>query len=157
MRMRARPTVAERFWARVSICAPNECWKWNGYFKITGYGVAYDGKRLMGAHRLAYILRNGAVAKGVECRHTCDNRACVNPAHIVLGTHSENMEDMVTRARSCRGENKPDAKLTEDAVKAIRARFGAGGITKAALAREYGVCADTIRDVVTRHRWAHVA
>jgi hypothetical protein len=155
---RRRP-FADTFWALVERGETESCWRWRGFVGDKGYGAMWhrEDKRLTRAHRIAYELTHGRFDPSADVRHKCDNPICVNPSHLELGSHADNMGDMVKRGRSCRGEQKPDAKLTEADVRAIRERFAAGGITKQALAEQYGVCADTVRDVITRTKWRHVA
>src|SRR3546814_9693388 len=93
-------------------------------------------------------------------RHSCDNPCCCNPAHLLVGTQSENLRDMVDRGRVPRGYKKPtqtgrlnhQAKLTERDVRAIRA----SGQSDRALAKRYGVSRNCIRCVLDRATWAHV-
>lgn len=91
--------VARYFWPRVDQSAgPDGCWPWAGA-KTRGYGTAaYQGKHI-GAHRLSLILVGRSVPFGHEVRHICDNPPCVNPAHLMTGTVSDNHRDMVERNR----------------------------------------------------------
>jgi len=88
-------------------------------------------------------------------RHKCDVRHCVNPDHLEIGTRADNQNDMKVRNRSCYGEVHPNAKLTEESVRQIRADF-ASGVRKASLAREYGVSFMTITRAVRGECWARV-
>lgn len=90
------------------------------------------------AHRLAYELKNGAIPDGLWVLHRCDNPACCNADHLFLGTHSDNMQDMVSKGRSLKGNDSPHAKLSEANVGDIRRRIAAGE-TQAAIARSFGV------------------
>lgn len=99
MRTFSQQTI-ERFWARVDRRGgPGACWPWTGYLTWNGYGrVRADGGRY-GSHRLAYLLSSGTVPDGMSVCHRCDNPSCCNPAHMWLGTQSENMADMTAKGR----------------------------------------------------------
>ena len=99
---------AERFWSKVKIAAPGECWEWQASMNHLGYGQAWWGKKMRSCHRIAYELGRGSIPDGLHVLHTCDNRKCVNPAHLWLGTHKENMADMIAKGR--RGTRSPLAK-----------------------------------------------
>lgn len=88
---------ASAFWDHVDRTGP--CWPWPGGMSGSGYGqLIYNGRRVY-AHRLAYELAIGDVPPGLEIRHTCHNPRCVNPAHLVVGTHADNMRDMARAGR----------------------------------------------------------
>lgn len=153
-----RPTLAERFWLRVDKRGPDECWPWAGNINRLGYGTVSRGaSRSDRAHRVSYELNVGPIPEGMHVLHSCDNRRCVNPAHLRTGTHAENMRDLVERKRlpDRRGERANNSKLTEDQVRAIRVRRAAGE-RQIALAREYGVDKTLIWMIVTRKIWTHV-
>jgi hypothetical protein len=109
------------------------------------------------AHRATWEKVNGHIPSGLIIRHKCDNRACVNPAHMELGRHQDNRRDTVERGRHAKGEKMAAAKLTEEKVKEIRARYVPFVVTRAELAKEYCVSVDLIHKVVNRIYWKHVA
>jgi hypothetical protein len=157
-----------RLWAHVSPEPNTGCWLWTRSCHPGGYGqVQIRGylNRPIGTHRAAWIATHGPIPAGAFVCHKCDNRLCVNPDHLFLGTHAENMADMAAKgrslsalrfARNVRGERHPDAKLNEGTVREIRARHEAGE-TYAVLALAYGVSKPTVAHACQRRSWAHVA
>lgn len=118
-------TDEQKFWARVAIGKPDECWLWNAGRNWFGYGqVHWNGKNCR-SHRIAYMLTYGPIGEGIKIRHTCDNPPCCNPSHLIPGTQLDNMRDMVKRGRLVHspnqiGEGHGRAIVTEEIVKAIR-------------------------------------
>lgn len=152
---------ASRFWSRVD--KSGECWVWKGSVTPPGYGrIGYDGKRGY-AHRLSWELANGPIPDGMFVLHRCDNRVCVRPEHLFLGTQSDNMADMDAKGRrvmptpeqQLRGEAHPWAKFTESEVKEIR-RLWEAGCTQGAIARRFRTTQSYVSEIVSRRKWAHV-
>jgi hypothetical protein len=117
--------ASARFWAKVQKGTGEECWLFTGAKTTAGYGslqVRRDdgGWRRMLAHRLSYEMHCGAIPAHHEILHGCDVPACVNPAHLSLGTHADNMADMSRKGRAARGERQPRHKLTAGQVADIR-------------------------------------
>lgn len=112
----------ERFWLQVDI--RGECWLWTGSRSVKGYGNfqgRWQGQLHYKAHRFVWALYNGPIPAGKQVRHSCDNRWCVNPAHLRLGTNQDNVNDRNGRGRTAVGERARHAKLTEDQVREIKA------------------------------------
>lgn len=115
------------------------CWRARGNPNSSGYRMIKFNGKAEGAHRLAYMAWVGAIPEGHVVRHNCDNRMCVNPDHLTLGSHKENSRDMVTRGRSCRGEKHWNAVLSDEDVEDIRTEYAKGVLTQDMLAEAYGV------------------
>lgn len=157
-----RKTVEQRFWAKVDGRGPDDCWEWTGWRHQFGYGLLGVRKRDDSgptsalAHRLSWEFANGPIPDGMWVLHRCDNAPCCNPAHLFLGTHQDNMDDMASkrRAKAPRGERQHLAKLTAQDVLQIRARCPQE--TRRALADEFGVAVGTIHQIVNRLTWTHI-
>jgi len=139
-----------------------DCIEGTGCLFSNGYFYQWTGGKNVGAHRIAYcrdrVLPLWAI-KGRVVMHVCDNRKCVNPNHLRLGTPAENQADMVAKDRHAKGEHHGIAKLTRAQVLEIRAVYVAGnrGHIKGngeELARRYGVATSTIRRAVKGIYWA---
>ena len=103
--MRSTRSVEERFWEKVQKSADG-CWLWTGTQNGRGYGSLHSGQRAnrktLKAHRYSYELHTGeTVPSSMEVMHSCDNRLCVNPAHLSVGTKADNMRDMAAKGRVC--------------------------------------------------------
>lgn len=152
----------EKFWTCVDKSAgPDACWPWIRARDRHGYGVLNFGRRTYRAHRYAMTLALGApLPRSQYVCHHCDNRACVNPRHLFVGSHEDNMADMKRKGRDrqtvSRGEAHYRARLTEADVREIRARM-ASGESGPALAQEFGVSASHIKNIAGRHTWKHLA
>ncbi len=126
--------------------------------------MTFDKKRY-DAHRFSWALHFGPIPAGAHVLHHCDTRLCVRPEHLFLGTHSDNMRDMVSKGRAIhqtnperlvRGERLWKAKLTDERVRQIRQRHQ-NGERVSALAVEYGVHWSTLYKMLNREIWQHVS
>jgi hypothetical protein len=151
----AKGPLAERFWPRVAR-SPGGCWLWQGTVAPNGYGQISVDDHHVYAHRVAYELAKGSIPAGVYVCHTCDVRACVNPDHLFLGTHRENMTDASRKDRIAHGERSGSRKLTASQVQEIRERYATGTILQRELAGEYGVAKQTIGAIVRGRTWVRV-
>lgn len=166
-----RNTPAD-FWAKVDKSGgPDACWPWTASLKPNGYGNTTWGNRTWNAHRLAYTLATAPIPDGAVIMHTCDVRACCNPAHLRAGTNADNSADMVAKGRQAKGETHPlvkhpdsrprgerhgCAKLTEEQVKAARALVKDGHSLNS-VARQFSVSRPSIKRLVVGETWRHVA
>lgn len=149
--------VIERFFAKIEPIPECGCWIWLGALDQIGYGLGYDGRRVLRAHRLSWRIVNGPIPEGIDVLHHCDVRPCVNPHHLFLGTHAENMADMVRKGRSRHvlrlGEKNPSAKLTSAQVAEIRASKE----LQRTLALRFVVDQSTISLIRNGRIWKHAA
>lgn len=147
-------SVEDRLWSKV-IRHPTDCWIFTGCDNGYGYGLLQVGRAALKAHRLAYESANGPIPPGSLVCHTCDNRKCVRPSHLFLGTHADNNADMIQKGRAVypKGEKHGCAKLTEDQVRVIRAHRGRG---LTALAKGYGISYCTIKFIRSGRLWKHL-
>lgn len=133
-----------------------KCWKWTGSQSATGYGTGIYNGRCAVAHRISWIFHNGEIPIGLCVLHKCDNRICVNPSHLFLGTKTENNLDKVLKGRQSMGELTGTSKLNERKVLSIRKKYKQGTVTLEYLGKKYGVHGSTIFDVVNRVSWKHI-
>ena len=152
-----RKQTPESFWLKVDIKAPTECWLWTGAKLPKGYGrIKYGGKDRL-VHRLAAYLHSIIPTLEAESLvlHSCDTPLCCNPAHLRAGTQTDNMRDMLERARGNqpKGEANGNAKLTATQVAEIRERHAAGGIIQRELGLEFGVSRELVSHIVNNRTW----
>lgn len=145
------------FWNKVKVAEENQCWEWQAGCFSSGYGMLAVNRYPQKAHRVSWILSFGFIPKGKHVLHICDNRRCVNPNHLYLGTHQDNMRDMDERGRRnhdlsyyLRGERHPNAKLTQAQVDEIK---NSTGIGQRKLAVMYGVSHGAIRHIRSGRTW----
>lgn len=130
------------------------CKLWTGATNAAGYGrVTHAGRTLL-AHRVAlaeHMMVPVCDLDGQVVRHTCDTPACVEPTHLLLGTHQDNMDDRAERGRAAKGEDNGRAKLTDEQCRIISAEYvkGSKDAGLPALARKYGLHRNTVRNIIT--------
>jgi hypothetical protein len=154
--MGRRPNTQIDFWDRVQLGSNirKDCWEWIGGVSRKGYGqMAYEG-RMHTAHRLAWTFTKGDIPEGLHVLHKCDNPTCCNPWHLFIGTHQDNMDDMVKKNRAV--GKKPNAKrLTDAEVLAIRAMHKAK-IKGVIIAECFGVSMTCIEKNITGESHANI-
>ena len=148
--------LKERLRRKTNVRGPDDCWEWTGAKGPFGHGQIYSGgtrasgARLLQAHRVAWELDRGRqVPEGLVICHHCDNPACVNPAHLFLGTKADNTADMLKKKRHRRGEDLPQAKLTWVEVQQIRRSSG----TQAEVAERFAISQSHVSNIRAGRVW----
>lgn len=141
------------FWRKVVVVGLDDCWNWTGAITTHGYG-SFNG--LGGyAHRVAWQFKFGAIADNLHVLHKCDNRLCVNPNHLFLGTNRDNVYDKLRKGREARGVQMRLAKLNDEKALAMR-HFRAAGATFQHLGKLFHVTERTASGVCSGKSWKHV-
>jgi HNH endonuclease len=144
--------LPSRFWDKVAIRSPSDCWEWRGGLKGIGYGVfGLEGKSYA-AHRLAWMEVHGPIAEGLFVCHSCDNPKCCNPEHLFLGTPRDNVVDAMAKKRHSHGEKHGHAKITEATVRLIRACT----LSNLRTALQFGVSTALVSMIRSRAIWKNV-
>ena len=141
----------ERFLSKVN--KTDTCWLWTGCCNKKGYGQFRINGKTVKTHRWSYEQHIGLIPPNLLVRHKCDVRNCVNPDHLEVGTHQENMRDMVERGRH--GDSLRNFKLTEDDVRFIRV-IRVFGFNCYELAKMYSLGGTTMKRVLNGQTWSSV-
>lgn len=148
-------TIKSRFMISVSIDPVSKCWNWTQVLAKNGYGGFYCLVKKFLAHRISWMLHKGIIPDGLCVLHRCDNRRCVNPDHLFLGTNKDNQDDCKSKGRNfrVRGEDFSVCKLTKSSVLEIRKRRSLGEMYKDIQKDFPGISKDTIRACVVGKSW----
>jgi len=149
--MPASRPLADRIAEKVRIC-DSGCHEWTGRLQPNGYGQVHRGGKTVYAHRAAWEVANGQLPEGAFVMHTCDNRRCVNPDHLRIGTFQDNMDDMTAKLRQAHGARNGHAKMSAEDVRAIRAADG----SHTEIAKRFGVSQPLVSMIRARRIWKHV-
>lgn len=135
------------------------CWEWQGAPDRHGYGRIRANNRgpSLLAHRVAWEAHNAEPVPAELCVcHRCDNRLCVNPSHLFIGTNLENIQDRDAKKRQTRGTRHHKSKLTPEQVAQIRRLFAEGQQTKSQLAKRFGITDTSVHLIIIRRNWRHL-
>ena len=145
-------TMVVKFWERVHIPPGDGCWEWGGKKNNWGYGIAQRFYKTHVASRISYEYFNGAIENNLCVLHHCDNRLCVRPDHLFLGTRADNCADKISKGR----ENYKPKKLNRVSVVVIRERLLAGE-SQRSVATDYGISQSMVWRIKSRDCWKSVA
>tara|TARA_R110000868_G_scaffold106024_1_gene290980 strand:+ start:1426 stop:1896 length:471 start_codon:yes stop_codon:yes gene_type:complete len=146
--------IQKRFFAKVQ--KTSGCWFWTASSDRRGYGSFSIAARTVKAHRVSYLIHCGQIPDGMFVCHTCDMPKCVNPSHLFLGLHQDNMDDMVRKGRSPKtrlyGNRNARAKLSADDVQTIR-KMAANGTTQKVIAAHYKISQPHVSYICRMKTW----
>lgn len=142
--------ISERIKTKYVVDPVTNCWVWTGAMASSGYGkigCGWHSGRTLSAHRVAWEVVHGEIPDKLQVLHRCDNKKCVNPAHLFLGTQFDNIHDCIRKGRAVR-------KLTNEDVLQIRQDYLPRMSQR--LADQFRVCASTVQRIVQRKSWKHI-
>lgn len=151
--------LIDRFFKYVGRKQADGCIPWLGSL-ASGYGhlrISHPQKdEDVGAHRISYELFVGPIPAGLHVCHRCDHKYCVNPTHLFVGTHQENVQDLISKGLQIKGEDRYNSKLTTNDVREIRKRCQ-DGESQHKVATAFHVSRQLVGDIVARKTWKHVS
>lgn len=149
----------KHFWKSIDIKDADSCWNWKRALTSAGYGHFSVKGKLTLAHRFSYELAYGNIPAKLEVLHSCDNPRCVNPRHLSLGTHLDNMKDMVKKGRAhktgANGETNGSAKLTEPQAHMIL-ELSSKGLNATEISKQMDISFSLAYCVVSGKTWSHL-
>ena len=157
MRFNQHTPAIERFWYNTMPEPNTGCWIWTGKLDTGGYGRISPLGR---SHRASFILFKGPIINGMHVLHSCDNTWCVNPDHLRLGSHHDNMRDKAIRGRAKApiqySEDIWSAKLNEKQAAQIKALYILFNVKQKDIAESYGVSVSTVSMIVNGKTWQRI-
>jgi hypothetical protein len=150
-----RSVFNARFWARVNIKGPDDCWIWNGAKDSNGYGTVRYNSKFYGAHRFAYACTHGDESiKGWDILHSCDVPLCCNPSHHFRGDQTDNNKDRDSKKRNARHARHGKAKLLASDIEEIRrlAKKPYWGF-QTRMAERFGIATSGVNRIISGELW----
>jgi hypothetical protein len=135
-----------------------DCWEWKACIAQSGYGDFHYDRKTINSHRMSWLIFKGNIPSGMHVLHRCDNRRCVNPEHLFLGTNADNIKDMFAKKRnpSRRGELSGRAKLCPDDVIEMRKMYYENKLSYGYIASKFNVSKGAARHAVVGINWGHL-
>lgn len=151
-----RPTTKEvaRFISKINIT--KSCWGWESVITIYGYGHFRYRDKMVRAHRFSYALFVGHIPDEMQILHKCNNRKCVNPVHLYLGTHQQNMDDRKKAGDNAIGIKNASAKLSNKDVFIIRSLHSDKKYGYKNTAEIFGISSTQVGNIVKGINWSHL-
>lgn len=157
-------TDEERFWGFVNLngiqvpYVDGRCWEWQAGLRGNGYGGFWVNDKSIPAHRYSYKLEFGEFSDDLFVLHKCDNRICVRPTHLFLGTHQDNMDDKISKGRDAnqKGESNPRSIFSDTDIIKIRQLHSTGKYKQKDIATIFNRPLSTINQIITGKRWKHL-
>lgn len=153
--------LKDRLKERITIDPNSKCWIWtggtNGTYGVIG-GTSHT-KKSLSTHRASYQEFKGPIPHGMCVCHKCDRGLCINPDHLFLGTHKDNVRDKINKNRQhvpLSGEKAPSAKLKRNDILMIRSMYASGEYSYLRLAKKFNICATTCQKIVKKLKWSSV-
>lgn len=152
------PKIKAKYLARVKAhydADEKGCWIWQKALTGGGYGISWYKGKSISAHRLSYLLFKGEIPKGMCILHSCDNKRCINPEHLSVGTNKENTQDALRKGRMALGERQGSSILTTEQVVEIKKKLNLK-VKIVELANLFGVDETTIGKIKAGVNWKHI-
>lgn len=144
-----------RFHKLFSVNKSTDCWEWKSISGSSGYGLIKCFGKMILAHRFSYQLYKGDIPSGLEVLHSCDNSICVNPEHLDIGTHKENMQDMIKKGRRVQGKANPRKGIRSTQAKPVMVKGKKYGSMKEA-ERCLGVGSGTVGNWIKNNKAKYI-
>lgn len=147
--------LAKRFFSKVDIKGKDECWNWLANKNYDDYGIFKYNNQSIHAHRMVWLIFNNTIPEELYVLHSCDNRECVNPKHLKLGTQQDNMNDMVNKGRNCnlKGEEHGGSKLNWKQINEMRKLYLTRKYTQKQLSLMYNSASSNIDSILNNKTW----